>query len=121
MILRITLWLGILSPGLAAQSPLLPATALVDQAVENGQIPGAVLCVGQGATSPRLESVVHASGALAVVPEVEPMEADALFDLASLTKPVATATAVMIPGSTPPVHKGAGMLEGKRLPQINTP
>ena len=93
-------WIGLLALALC---PLADAAALVDDAVmtrvdrliENAiaakQIPGAVLLVGRGS------SVVYrkAYGQRAVEPTPEPMTIDTIFDLASLTKPIATATAVM--------------------------
>ena len=67
----------------------------VDRVVEGtiaaGQTPGAVVLVGRGA------EVLHfeAYGARATVPSREPMTLDTVFDLASLTKVVATTTAMM--------------------------
>jgi uncharacterized protein YbbC (DUF1343 family)/CubicO group peptidase (beta-lactamase class C family) len=60
-------------------------------AVEEGEIPGAVALVA------RQGKVVYrkAIGRRAVIPESEPMTTDTIFDLASLTKPVATATSVL--------------------------
>jgi len=56
-----------------------------------GQIPGAVVLVGRGD-----EVLVHeAYGHRMLQPECRPMLPDTIFDLASLTKPVATATAIM--------------------------
>lgn len=93
-------WIALLA---LAFSPLADAATLVDDAVmarvdpliENAiaakQIPGAVLLVGRGS------SVVYrkAYGQRALEPLPEPMTVDTIFDLASLTKPIATATAVM--------------------------
>ncbi len=70
--------------------------AKVDEAVaaalKRGDCPGAVVLVVHG------DEVVYrrAYGDRAVQPEKEPMTADTVFDMASLTKPVATATSVMI-------------------------
>ena len=63
----------------------------VGQAIER-ETPGAVVLVG------RKGRVVwrKAYGARSVAPAREPMTADTIFDLASLTKVVATATSVMI-------------------------
>ncbi len=73
------------------QTALEAACAAVDGAIEAGEIPGAVLLVGRG------EEVLlrRAFGLRAAEPVAEPMSADTLFDLASLTKVVATATSVM--------------------------
>ncbi|HZT30919.1 MAG TPA: exo-beta-N-acetylmuramidase NamZ domain-containing protein [Bryobacteraceae bacterium] len=71
------------------------ASPLLDQAVEEAirekQIPGAVLLIGHNG------EVVHrkAYGHRALVPELEPMTVDTIFDLASLTKVVATTPSLM--------------------------
>ena len=65
---------------------------LVGAAVVRKDFPGAVLLVSRkGRTVYR-----KAFGESQRVPESRPMTADMIFDLASVTKPVATATAVMI-------------------------
>ena len=68
------------------------ADRLIEQAVARGDVPGAVLVVG------RRGGVVYqkAYGSRAVQPQPEPMSADTIFDIASLTKPIATATSVML-------------------------
>ena len=64
----------------------------VDAGVAAGDLPGAVVLVWHaGHTVYR-----KAFGRRAVVPEPEPMTVDTIFDLASLTKVVATTTAVML-------------------------
>jgi uncharacterized protein YbbC (DUF1343 family)/CubicO group peptidase (beta-lactamase class C family) len=65
--------------------------AIVEKAVDEGNIPGAVLLVGHNG------KVVHrkAFGSRALEPVREPMTIDTIFDLASLTKCLATATSVM--------------------------
>ena len=63
----------------------------VQRAVDRGEIPGAVVLVARrGRVAFR-----KAYGRRAKQPAAAPMTADTVFDLASLTKPVATATAVM--------------------------
>jgi uncharacterized protein YbbC (DUF1343 family)/CubicO group peptidase (beta-lactamase class C family) len=64
----------------------------VNEAIEKKEMPGAVVLVA------RRGGVVwrKAYGSRAVVPQREAMTADTIFDLASLTKIVATATSVMI-------------------------
>ncbi len=64
----------------------------VKRGIDAGQLPGAVvLVVRQG------KIAFHkAYGHRSLEPERVPMTADTIFDLASLTKPVATATSVMI-------------------------
>jgi uncharacterized protein YbbC (DUF1343 family)/CubicO group peptidase (beta-lactamase class C family) len=68
-----------------------PIAALVDAAIARHELPGAVVLVGRG------EAVAYhrAFGRRAVEPSAEPMTADTIFDLASLTKVVATTTSVM--------------------------
>ena len=70
-------------------SPTLDA--VVEAAVRDGLIPGAVLLIGHDG------KIVHrkAYGNRALVPQREPMTADTIFDIASLTKVVATTPALM--------------------------
>ena len=65
--------------------------AIIDKAVAEGNIPGAVLLIGHNG------KVVHrkAFGSRSLEPVREPMTIDTVFDLASLTKCLATATSVM--------------------------
>ena len=65
---------------------------LVTEAIRAKQLPGAVVLVGRGDGVAYLK----AYGNRALVPAVEPMTLDTIFDLASLTKVVATTTSVMI-------------------------
>jgi uncharacterized protein YbbC (DUF1343 family)/CubicO group peptidase (beta-lactamase class C family) len=64
---------------------------VVEESIRNKECPGAVVLVG------RHGKIVFrkAYGNRAVVPSVEPMTLDTVFDLASLTKVVATTTSVM--------------------------
>jgi len=72
----------------AAFSPIAP---LVEAAVARHELPGAVVLAGRGDTI-----VYHrALGQRAVAPNPEAMTEDTIFDLASLTKVVATTTSVM--------------------------
>lgn len=65
---------------------------VVHEEIEAGHFPGAVVLVGRGR-----RVLYHRAFGLAVAePVQEPMARDAVFDLASLTKPLATASAVMI-------------------------
>ena len=65
--------------------------SIIEQAISDGNIPGAVLVVGHdGAVIYR-----KAYGNRALEPKREPMTLDTVFDLASLTKVIATTTAVM--------------------------
>lgn len=64
----------------------------VEQAIQRREIPGAVVLVGR-----RGKIVfVRAYGQRAVEPAPEPMSRDTIFDMASLTKPMATATSVLV-------------------------
>lgn len=64
---------------------------LVNQAISEAKLPGAVVTVGHRG------SIVFqkAYGNRRSVPEPEAMQTDTVFDLASLTKPIATATSIM--------------------------
>ncbi|MGA3190058.1 MAG: exo-beta-N-acetylmuramidase NamZ domain-containing protein [Bryobacteraceae bacterium] len=63
----------------------------IDQAVQDGLIPGAVLIVGHDG------KILHrkAYGSRALVPQREAMTLDTIFDLASLTKVIATTSGAM--------------------------
>ena len=63
-----------------------------DEAVADGVFPGAVVLVGKD------DSVVYeqAFGSRSLLPNKTPMRLDTIFDLASLTKPLATAVAIML-------------------------
>lgn len=79
------------SVGMSAKQLTRIDTA-VKAAIERKETPGAVVLVG------RKGKIVYrkAFGNRCVEPQVEPMTVDTIFDLASLTKVVATATSVMI-------------------------
>jgi len=64
---------------------------LVDQAISEAKLPGAVVTIGHRGSIVFRKSY----GNRRSVPETEPMQADTVFDLASLTKPIATATSIM--------------------------
>ncbi|MFO7693987.1 MAG: DUF1343 domain-containing protein [Vicinamibacterales bacterium] len=68
------------------------ADAVIEKAIADKQIPGAVLLVGRG------DRVLYqkAYGMRSLVPQAEPMTLDTVFDMASVTKVVATATSVMM-------------------------
>ena len=69
------------------------AAELIDRAVEAGVVPGAVLAAGRGQPEPRLQHV--AGDAQRDADAQRPMTADTVFDLASLTKVVATLPALL--------------------------
>ena len=68
-----------------------PIGPLVEAAIARHELPGAVVLVGRG------DAIVYhgAFGQRAVAPAPEPMTENTIFDLASLTKVVATTTSVM--------------------------
>ena len=65
--------------------------SIINQSIAEGNIPGAVLLVGHNG------KVIYrkAYGYRALEPKREPMTVDTIFDMASLTKVIATTTAVM--------------------------
>jgi len=63
---------------------------LIGAAIAAGKLPGAVVAVGDS----RGTRYIHAFGQRSLLPARETMTKDTIFDLASLTKPVATATAI---------------------------
>jgi len=66
--------------------------SLVQEALEQGRMPGCVVAIGrQGQLA-----YLRAFGARQVQPSRVEMTTDTVFDLASLTKPLATATSVML-------------------------
>src|SRR5215471_15644742 len=64
---------------------------VINEAIQQGKTPGAVLLVGHDG------KVVYrkAYGKRALVPQVEPMTLDTVFDCASLTKVIATTASLM--------------------------
>jgi CubicO group peptidase (beta-lactamase class C family) len=77
----------------------------IDKAIAGAEMPGAVLLARMVRDGEVLE---HCSvrGLAVVRPERIPMTRETVFDVASLTKPLATATAVMLL-----VHEGALSLD----------
>jgi uncharacterized protein YbbC (DUF1343 family)/CubicO group peptidase (beta-lactamase class C family) len=88
-LLAVLLWPGVASPQSLDWSDLDRA---IRDIIAAGDAPGAVVLVGQG------DRVLYrkAIGSRALVPAPEPMTPDTIFDIASLTKPVVTAPAVMV-------------------------
>ncbi len=83
---------GVVPPLQARQASPLPALdRVIEEAIAGKKLPGAVVLIGKGDQT----RVRKAYGHRALVPAVEPMTLDTIFDLASLTKVVATTTAVM--------------------------
>jgi uncharacterized protein YbbC (DUF1343 family)/CubicO group peptidase (beta-lactamase class C family) len=75
----------------STEEKLLAVDPLVDEAVQSGLIPGAVLIIGHNG------HVIFrkAYGSRSLAPNQEPMTLDTIFDAASLTKVVATTPSVM--------------------------
>jgi uncharacterized protein YbbC (DUF1343 family) len=65
---------------------------LVTEALAQRRMPGCVVCIGRQGQIAWLK----AYGARQLQPTVVPMTTDTVFDMASITKPVATATSVML-------------------------
>jgi beta-N-acetylhexosaminidase len=70
---------------------LKPAYALLDRAVADGAFPGGVLAVGLNG-----QLAVHPFGKLERDGEAYDADEDSMYDVASLTKPIVTTTAVML-------------------------
>lgn len=85
------------APGLRAETGfdsarMVWADKVIEAAIAKGDIPGAVLLVGQG------DRIVFekAYGNRAVQPDMAPMTTDTIFDMASVSKVVGCATSVML-------------------------
>ena len=74
-----------------AQHDFSPITALVTQAIAAKKLPGAVVLIGHDGST----VFERAYGNRALEPTVEPMTEDTIFDMASLSKCLSTAVAVM--------------------------
>ena len=75
----------------AAPPPLDIVGSIVQEAIRDGQIPGAVVLIWHNGEVVYRKAFGHRS----LEPRREPMTVDTIFDIASLTKVVATTTAVM--------------------------
>jgi serine-type D-Ala-D-Ala carboxypeptidase len=78
----------------------VPVEQALREAVAQGTFPGAVLLVG------RSEEIIYerAFGSRSLVPAKTPMREDMIFDLASLTKPLATTLAIMLLAKEKKIH-----------------
>ena len=79
-------------PDIIINVRLRAVDAVVNEEIAKGSFPGAVVCIGKANKIHYLK----AFGSEIIEPIKEATETDTLFDIASVTKPVATATAVMI-------------------------
>ncbi len=78
--------------GLTRPSRLGCIDGIVEEEMAAGHFPGAVVLVGR----PDRILYCKAFGSAMIEPALEPMQTDTVFDLASLTKPIATATSILI-------------------------
>ncbi len=85
------------TPAVAKESSRVPVEQLaqindlITTGIAEGKMPGCVVCVG------RKDEILllKAYGNKRLEPSIEPMSVDTVFDMASITKPVATATSIM--------------------------
>lgn len=87
-----------------ADDRFAPIRQVVEASIQRNDMPGAVIAVSQNGETIYRE----AFGKRAIKPQPEPMTVDTIFDLASVTKPVATATSVMLL-----IERGKLKLDGK--------
>ncbi len=96
IILLASLLLAITGCQLIEKKPYIPDLSgidgVVEEEIEKGNVPGAVVLAGQGNTV----LYFKAFGYEVNEPFQEKMSKNTIFDLASLTKPVATATSILI-------------------------
>src|SRR5579884_3536290 len=71
---------------------LAEVDAAVQEALDAGKMPGCVVLIARHGKT----ALVKAYGYRSLEPTKTPMTVDTVFDLASLTKPIATATSVML-------------------------
>lgn len=91
--------------------------AVVPKQLQAGKMSGAVIAVGRR-TEAGYETWQKAYGLMQFEPQPAPMRKDAIFDMASMTKPIATGTSLM-----KLVEQGRLALDdpvGKYLPEFNT-
>lgn len=75
----------------ALSAKLQPAFAILDRATSDKAFPGGVLAVGL-----HNQLVVHPFGHLSYAAESPTVKSDTIYDVASLTKPIVTTTAIML-------------------------
>ena len=66
--------------------------AVVEEGLAEGKMPGCVVCIGR----PGKIAFLRAYGHRQLIPQPVPMTVDTVFDMASITKPVATASSIML-------------------------
>ena len=72
--------------------PTSAADSVIEKAIQDSIIPGAVLCVVEDGGI----SYLRAYGNRAIVPKVESMTTNTIFDLASVSKPTGAGTAMLL-------------------------
>lgn len=92
LIISIVLALGVQEMCATNNFPTSLADSLIEQAIQDSIIPGGVLCVVEDGEI----SYLHAYGNRAVVPEIEKMTTNTIFDLASLSKPIGAGSAMLL-------------------------
>ncbi len=88
------LWIAFWTPAFAQQTAgpdLNRLDSIIQTSIQNHEMPGAVLLVGHDGKVIYRKSFGNRS----LEPKIEPMTVDTIFDMASLTKVIATTTAVM--------------------------
>ncbi len=87
-------WLGLVSPGSLGMDPeiLREVDILVEEAIAIGHTPGAVVAIGRGNKMGFLKGY----GNRQLYPQKEKITLDTIFDLASVTKVAAAATAMAV-------------------------
>ncbi len=91
LLLFVTTSVQATEPTLIDSQKLTTIDDVVADALAEKRMPGCVVLVGFRGQTVFLKSYGHRQ----ILPEPMPMQTDTLFDLASLTKPIATATAIM--------------------------
>ena len=81
----------VLRPSTEMSAQLKPAYQLLDRAIANSAFPGAVLAVGWNG-----QVAMRAFGRLAQDSKAKKVTEDSIYDVASLTKPIVTTTAIMM-------------------------
>jgi uncharacterized protein YbbC (DUF1343 family) len=89
--LPLFLLLSFTSPNGSGGQDFTRVDELVKTGIAEHKMPGCVICVGRHDKI----MLLKAYGNKRLEPDIEPMTVDTLFDMASITKPVATATSVM--------------------------
>ena len=96
LIIALALWIPSLAPGIFVPQRLAEIDDAIGQAITDARTPGGVFHLERDG-----EVYAKAYGSRALVPRLEKMSKDTIFDAASLTKVVATTPAVMkLPAGT---------------------